>query len=85
MKNYKRAERRHKKKVKFLKRLKKWFYNIVDNESRREDEHLAMQGKGYTFLRTTSCPCNCYMCSEYNKYKREPKNKVIKQEFKRHQ
>jgi hypothetical protein len=38
----------------------------------------ALQGKCYTFLRTTSCPCNCSMCS-YPKYERPSKGKLNKQ------
>ncbi len=35
-----------------------------------------LNGKGYTSLRTTSCPCNCDMCT-YKKYKRTLKQNRI--------
>ncbi len=40
----------------------------------------ALEGSGYTFLRTTGNPCNCYGCT-YKKYKRESKHKIMKEAF----
>lgn len=78
------------KKVKFLRRLKVWIkpndtryydpqtYRIYFR-SRAEVIEAALRGECYTFLRTTGRPCNCYMCSEYEKYVRESKQKIDKQ------
>ena len=79
MKNYDRAYNRQMKKVKFKKRVKKWFASHWKNDA--EEIEKALTGKGYTFLRTTGSPCNCYMCT-YLKYKRMPKNKVIRDALK---
>lgn len=78
MKETKRALRRYQKKVKFKKRLKIWLSNW-DNAERREEEQKAFKGEAWTFLRTTSRPCNCWMCSTYEKYERTPKHKINKQ------
>lgn len=77
MKNYSRAYNRHKKQVKFLKRIKKWFIGSDRLGEKQYYIDLTLQGKNRTFLRTTSRPCNCYMCT-YLKYKRVSKHKVIK-------
>lgn len=74
MKNYSRAYNRYMKHVKFKKRIKNWFA-VNWNHDANEIEK-AISGEGYTFLRTTSRPCNCYGCT-YRKYEREHKHKVI--------
>ena len=73
MKNYRRALRRHKKHVKFIKRAKKWFAN---NSWGDYNLQSAIEGKCSTWLRTTGRPCNCYMCT-YEKYTRDHKSKRI--------
>lgn len=75
MKDYKRAYRRHKKYVKFIRRAKNWFKSSQDEEYNLQQ---ALEGKCCTWLRTTGRPCNCYMCSNYEKYKRPLKNIVKK-------
>lgn len=91
MKNYKRAYRRYKKYVKFKKRLDVWIKPNTDlfiNKGvlvyKRKVDIIkeALKGECYTFLRTTSRPCNCYMCSTYEKYKRTPKSVIQKEIFK---
>lgn len=77
MKNYKRAERRHKQHTKFIGRVKKWFAQHWANDPKEIKK--ALTGEGYTFLKTTSRPCNCYDCSGNNKYKRKKKAFVLKQ------
>lgn len=76
MKNYSRAYNRHMKKTKFIKRVKKWFCYPDHIGDKEHYLNLTLQGKHFTFLRTTSRPCNCKMCT-YEKYEREPKHKVI--------
>lgn len=87
MKNYKRAERRHKKYVKFIGRLKNWIKPgeslFIDNKrivskSREDVIQEALKGNCYIFLRTTGRPCSCYSCSYY-KYKREQRQYIKKQ------
>lgn len=78
MKNMNRAYNRQMKKVKFVKRVNKWFASHWKNDA--EEIKKALTGKGYTFLKTTGRPCNCYSCT-YLKYKRIPKNKIIKEAF----
>ena len=75
MKNMNRAYSRHIKKVKFLKRLKNW---LASSKNKIEETEQALNGDCLTFLRTTGRPCNCEMCT-YQKYKRTPKHKVIKE------
>lgn len=77
MKDNKRALRRWKKHVKFKKRIKVWLSNW-NNFDRRIEEQKAINGEGWTFLRTTSRPCNCWMC-QYEKYERIPKSKIDKE------
>ncbi len=79
-KNYNRAYNRHKQHVKFVRRVKNWFASHWGNEA--DEIEKALTGKGYTFLRTTGRPCNCYGCSGYYKYKRTPKHKIIRDAFK---
>jgi hypothetical protein len=66
------------KHVKFIKRVNKWFdsYHPKYKHWKRD----ALMGKTYTFLKTTSRPCNCEMCT-YLKYKRTPKHKIMKDAF----
>ncbi len=74
MKNYNRAYNRHKQHVKFLRRVNNWF-SFDGNDY--EEKQKALTGKGYTFLRSMSKPCNCSMC-QYYKYKRLTKSEVKK-------
>lgn len=78
MKNYDRAYNRQQKQIKFIKRVKNWFVHLGD--SRGDKQYyldLTLEGKNNKFLKTTSRPCNCYLCT-YLKYKRMPKNKIIR-------
>lgn len=75
MKDYKRAYRRHMKWVKFIRRAKNWFKNSTDDTYNLKQ---AIEGKCATWLRTTGRPCNCYMCSTYEKYKREQSQYINK-------
>lgn len=87
MKNYNRAYNRYMKHVKFVKRLNKWITGNVHTswekgkgivyKKRVDVIEDAFKGECYTFLRTTGRPCNCYMCSTYEKYKRE-QNQYVK-------
>lgn len=73
-----------------MRRLKNWIKpgerlyfdsttkRIVE-KSKEEIIQSALRGECYTWLRTTGRPCNCYMCSTYEKYKREPKQNIKKQ------
>lgn len=82
MKNYSRAYNRQQKELKFKKRVKNWMNNNWNDPNYyNQEKQKALSGKGYTFLRTTSRPCNCYLCT-YEKYKRTPKTKVIRDAFK---
>ena len=74
MKNYNRAYNRQMKHTKFIKRVKIWFANPGRDKEYWLNETL--KGNHYTFLRTTSRPCNCYMCT-YEKYKRTLKHKRV--------
>ena len=77
MKNTKRAYRRHKKRVKFEKRLNDWFSYWGDTPWKYENIEKARLGEGWTFLRTTGKPCSCDGCSP--NYKRPPKSKTQKE------
>lgn len=79
MKNYSRAYNRHKQETKFKKRVKNWFASSGQecNGDKEYYLNLTLKGKHFTFLRTTSRPCNCEMCT-YLKYNRIPKHKVIR-------
>ena len=87
MKDYKRSYRRYKKEIKFLRRVKIWIKlghslyikdgRIIDTTG-QEVRESALKGECYTFLRTTGNPCNCYCCSEMNKYKREQRQYTVK-------
>lgn len=83
MKNYSRAYNRHKQETKFKKRVKNWFVSSGQecNGDKEYYFNLTLQGKHFTFLKTTSRPCNCYLCT-YKKYKRIPKYKVIRDALK---
>lgn len=84
LKNYKRALRRHQKKVKLVKRVKKWINQKIvyygwpdDYRTKQQEREAAMRGECYTFLRTTGRPCNCNGCT-YLKYEREARHKWMK-------
>ena len=90
MKDYKRAYRRYKKHVKFVRRFKNWikpgiklYYDSemhrVYDADREEIFQMALKGECYTWLRTTGNPCNCFCCSEDNKYVRTPKQYINKE------
>ncbi len=88
MKNYKRAERRWKSECKFEKRINLWVPGnktqlfIGDNGFERlssaDLKNKIREGECWTFLKWTSTPCSCHMCS-YPKYERTPKSKINKQ------
>ena len=78
MKNMNRAYNRHMKKVKFLKRINIWFNGSDRLGDKEYYKALTLKGQHFTFLRTTSRPCNCAMCT-YLKYERTPKHKIIKE------
>lgn len=80
MKNYKRALRRYKKKVKFKKRIKIWTQGTYNYHPQKREEWIKEieRGESCTFLRTTARPCNCWMCT-CDKYERTPKFKINKQ------
>lgn len=81
MKNYKRASRRRSKKLNFKRRVDIWIqYSEYHNRLNLKEKIL--KGEEQTFLKTTSCPCNCYSCSGINKYKRTPKFKILGDIFK---
>lgn len=79
MKNTKRAYRRHKKRVKFEKRLNDWFSYWGDTPRKQENIEKARRGEAWTFLRTTGkvCMCSCWSCSPV--YKRPSKSKMKKE------
>ena len=77
MKDYKRALRRHKKHVFFKRRLKNWLQTCNNQQERKSVYQAALDGLVCTFLRTTSRPCNCYICT-YKTYDRIPKFKWLK-------
>ncbi len=81
MKNLKRAYRRHKKHVKFLKRVKIWFAAPDTFGDKAEFLELTMQGKHLTFLKTTGKPCSCICCVPY-RYKRQSQYEVIREALK---
>jgi hypothetical protein len=80
MKNMKRSERRHQQWVVFKRRLKLWgvWYDTDPTDylylpsGNRES---ALKGETHCFLKDTSTPCSCYMCS-YPKYERTPKQYI---------
>jgi hypothetical protein len=88
MKESKRALRRWKSECKFEKRINIWVPGsksqlfIGDNGfecmSSADLKKKIRDGKFWTFLKWTSTPCSCSMCS-YPKYKRTPKSKVSRQ------
>lgn len=87
MKNLKRAERRWKEKCKFEKRLKIWVpanqhqYFGWERKTSAEIRDKVRKGEMWTFLKWTSTPCSCSMCS-YPKYERTPKHVIDKQIWK---
>lgn len=91
---FKRSDRRFRSKNAVKRRIKKLlFYNIHVIENKKftgeyittnaDREKYVFDGRGFQFLRTTSNPCNCWMCSGEYKYrthrskeKREVRNKI---------
>lgn len=91
MENHKRAFRRWKQHVNFLRRLNDWIKpghtlylsepgtdNRFFYRSKADTIKMALKGKCYTFLKTTGRPCNCNMCT-YEKYERPLKSNLNKQ------
>lgn len=89
MKDNKRALRRWKSKCKFEKRIKIWVPAgksqrfIIEDFRVKEISSVDLRdkirkGEYWTFLKWTSTPCSCSMCS-YPKYERVPKYKINKQ------
>ena len=83
MKNYKRADRRYKKWIKFKKRVENnmrycWSRNLQKKEELRKEILL---GQSYTWLKTTGSPCSCDDCSP--KYKRPKKSEILKSIYKK--
>lgn len=90
---FKRSDRRHRTRTAVNRRIKNWlFFNIhVIENYRMTDEYITtnadrrkyvLEGRGFQFLRTTANPCNCPMCSEFNKfrtYRAKEKLKVLKE------
>lgn len=79
-----RAYRRYKKWIKFKKRTEKWTTGTYSwkPELREEWRKKILEGKSCTWLRTTGNPCNCYSCSEENKYRKDRgkiKREVLKE------
>ena len=77
MKSQKRAYRRHKKRVKFEKRLNNWFSHWSNTPRKQENIDKARRGEAWNFLRTTGKPCS----HDYwpPSYKRPAKSKVQKE------
>ena len=83
MKYYKRALRRHQKQVKFKRRMENYLNGFSYGRERiKEYRQAIIKGEAWTFLRTTASPCNCWMCSGYNKYKRKRKQYILKEAWK---
>ncbi len=91
MKNYKRALRRWQEKVKLEKRIRIWapanksqyFFNKDKRLIQLSCEELRDKiraGEYWNFLKWTSTPCSCNMCS-YPKYERIPKYKINRQSW----
>jgi hypothetical protein len=82
MKNLKRAYRRYKQEVKFERRIdiyvSKW-QSACYQKNLTEQKNEIRKGNYATFLRTTLNPCNCFCCSEMNKYNRNNHKKINKQ------
>lgn len=94
MKNYKRAQRAQRRwdaKCKFEKRIKLWvpanktMLFITDEGFQRlssaEVRNRIRKGECWNFLKWTSTPCSCSMCS-YPKYERPLKSDIQKQIWK---
>lgn len=83
MKDRNRAYRRHKKWVKFKRRLDMWVEKSssswCDYDSDFKDN--VIKGEYCTWMRTTSKPCNCFICSGENKYNRPQKQYILKEAF----
>jgi len=83
MKNYKRAYRREKFQTKFERRIdiyvNSWWTSISPKEDLKQE---IRKGKEATWLRYTLNPCNCFCCSEMNKFNRIEQKKIDKQVIK---
>jgi hypothetical protein len=88
MKENKKALRRWKSQCKFEKRIRIWvpanktqLFFMDDGRKRLTSAEIRDEiraGKCWNFLKWTSTPCSCSMCSG-EKYKRMPKGKINKQ------
>ncbi len=79
MKNMKRAYRRYKKWIKFKRRVNNWTCYYDDSRLRDEWREEIFNGQNCTWLRTTGRPCNCWICTNQDKYVRPPKCEVQKE------
>ena len=82
MKNYKRADRRYKKWIKFKRRVDIYLlycsrWRLSEKEELREEIYA---GQKQQWLRTTGKPCSCECCSP--SYKRIVKSKLLKDIYK---
>jgi len=94
MKNKKRALRRYRSQMKLERRIRLWYspttilpedcepgtrwarHNGITH--RYGDMKHRMGHEFFTFLKTTSNPCNCYICSGDGKYDRAKMKKQLK-------
>ncbi len=72
-----RAYRRHKARVKFKKRLKIWFSGW-NSKTGKQERNRAIDGTGWTFLRSTSTPCSCDGC-RYPIFQRPTQSEIKKE------
>ena len=84
----KRADRRHKKKVKFLNRLRNqirpleywWTPEGTKRILKVEIIKEALEGKGcYQKLRSMSTRCSCSMCAHYKYERKEYKKETLRE------
>lgn len=89
MKDYKRALRRWNETCKFEKRIRMWAPSGRSQYFMNKDKRLIClsceelrdkirEGEYWSFLKDTSTPCSCSMCS-YPKYVRTPKQVIDKE------
>lgn len=90
---FKRSQRRFDKENVIKRRIKNYLFfkiRVVENYrmtgkviySNAEKEQYVFDGKGFQFLRTTSNPCNCWMCSgeyKYRNHRAEENRKALKE------
>jgi hypothetical protein len=68
-----RAYRRYMKWVKFKRRVDKYTQGTYSWDTARglEWKEKILKGESCTWLKTTGKTCNCYMCSDYYKYRKD--------------